>query len=148
MIARICTTLPQPPDQVWLTLLQRDAFLYITRGMLAFRGAEQWPELFYEGQVVETRLLVFNFIPAWKHRLNVVRIDHDKRELASQEAGGLITRWNHRKWVEKGSGQGSLYTDEIDIDAGWLTFFVWLYAHIFYRYRQRRMRKYLQINSA
>ncbi len=139
MIAKIHTTLPQAADKVWPTLLQRDAFLYITRGMLAFRGAEQWPEIFHEGQEVETRLLLFNFIPAWKHTLRIIRIDDDKTELASEEAGGLIKRWNHLKWVEKESEQSCIYTDEIDINAGLLTFFVWLYAHIFYRYRQRRM---------
>jgi len=30
------------------------------------------------------------------------------------------------------------YTDEIEIQAGWLTPVIWLFAHIFYRHRQRR----------
>jgi len=32
------------------------------------------------------------------------------------------------------------YTDQIDIQAGILTPPIWLFAHIFYRYRQRRWR--------
>ena len=122
-------------------LLQRDAFLYITRGMLGFKGAEQWPEVFEEGQVVEARLLFFNVLPAWKHTLRLVRVDQENMEIASREGGGFVRRWNHRKWIEEQSESSCLYTDEIDIDAGLLTWLIWAYAHAFYRYRQRRMRK-------
>ena len=122
-------------------LLQRDAFLHITRGMLGFRGAEEWPEVFQEGQVIETKLLFFNVVPGWKHRMRVIRIDHQNMELVSQEEGGVVRRWDHRKWIEAESESSCLYIDEIDIDAGWLTFFIWAYAHFFYRYRQRRMRQ-------
>jgi hypothetical protein len=31
-------------------------------------------------------------------------------------------------------------SDEIEIEAGWLTFFVWLFAQWFYRHRQRKWR--------
>ena len=122
-------------------ILQRDAFLHITRGMLGFRGAEEWPNAFHEGQFIETRLLLFNLVPAWKHRMRLIRIDHDKMELSSEEQGGLVRRWDHRKWIEEDSESRCLYTDEIDIDAGLLTFLIWAFAHCFYRYRQRRMRQ-------
>ena len=122
-------------------LLQRDAFLHITRGMLGFRGAEEWPEVFQEGQVIETKLLFFNVVPVWKHRIRVIRIDHENMQLVAQEEGGLVRRWDHRKWIEEESESSCLYMDDIDIDAGLLTFFIWAYAHLFYRYRQRRMRQ-------
>ena len=122
-------------------LLQRDAFLHITRGMLGFKGAKEWPETFEEGQVVETRLLLFNVVPAWKHTLRVIRIDHANMEIASREQGGVVQRWNHRKWIEAGSQTSCSYTDEIDISAGLLTWVVWAFAHVFYRYRQKRMRQ-------
>ncbi len=122
-------------------LLERDAFLYVTRGMLGFRGAEAWPATFHEGQVIETRLLLFNVVPAWKHTLRLVRVDHENMEIASREEGGFIRRWNHRKWIEARSDCSCLYTDEIDIHAGMLTVLIWAYAQVFNRYRQRRMRR-------
>ncbi len=122
-------------------LLQRDAFLHITRGMLGFKGAEEWPVVFQEGQMIETKLMFFNVISGWKHRMRVIRIDHEHMELVSQEKGGVVRRWDHRKWVEEESDLSCLYIDEIDIDAGLLTFFIWAYAHLFNRYRQRRMRQ-------
>ena len=133
--------MPTTVANAWEMLLQRDAFLYITRGMLGFKGAKNWPEVFEEGQVVETKLLFFNIFPAWEHRLRVIRVDHENMEIASQEEGGVIRRWDHRKWIEDGSESSCLYIDEIDIDAGMFTIFIWIYAHVFYRYRQRRMRK-------
>ncbi len=122
-------------------LLQRDAFLYISRGMLGFRGAEEWPQVFHEGQMIEAKLMFFNVVPGWKHKVRIIRVDHEHMELVSQEKGGVVRRWNHRKWVEEESELSCLYIDEIDIDAGLLTFFIWAYAHLFYRYRQRRMRQ-------
>ena len=122
-------------------LLQRDAFLHTTRGMLGFKGAKEWPETFEEGQVIETRLLLFNIVPAWKHTLRLIRVDDENMEIASREEGGFIEQWNHRKWIEEESECSCLYTDEIDIHAGLLTWLVCAYAHVFYRYRQRRMRQ-------
>ncbi len=127
MIARIHTSLPTTAADAWKMLLQRDAFLYITHGMLGFRGAEEWPEVFEEGQVLETQLLFLNIFPVWKHRLHVIRVDHENMEIASQEEGGCIRRWNHRKWIEGGSELSCNYTDEIDIDAGIFTLFIWIW---------------------
>ena len=142
MIARIQTYLPSSCEKAWRMVLQRDAFIHVTRGMLGFQGAEEWPDLFHEGQVIETRLLFFNLIPGWKHRLRITRVDHGKMDLASQEQGGFVRNWEHRKWIEKKGPESScLYTDEIVIEAGWLTLFVWMFAHVFYRYRQIRMRQ-------
>jgi len=140
--AAIRTTLPVPPAKAWQMLLQRDAFLYATRGMLGFEGAEDWPATFQEGQLIETRLILFNVIPAWKHALHLVRVDHDAMEMASKEGGGLIRRWDHRKWIGEAAPNVCAYTDEIEIEAGPLTVLIWAYAHVFYRYRQWRMRRF------
>ena len=39
---------------------------------------------------------------------------------------------------------GTLYADEIEIRAGLLTVFVWLFAHGFYRYRQMRWQRVIR----
>jgi hypothetical protein len=141
MITRIHTELPSPAEKVWQALLKRDTFLYITRGMLGFRGADHWPEFFSEGLEIGTRLMFFHLIPGWKHRLRIVRIDEEKLELESEEEGWVIRKWNHRIFVERVAGQSSLYTDEIEIQAGLLTGIIWAYAQVFYRYRQGRWRR-------
>jgi hypothetical protein len=141
VIARIDTYLPAAAEKVWRTLLRRDTFLHITHGMLGFRGSESWPEVFREGTVIHTRLLFFHVIPGWKHALRVVRVDRDTFTLLSEESGGIVKAWNHRIRLEPQSHDRCRYTDEIDIEAGLFTPLIWVWAHIFYRYRQHRWRR-------
>ncbi len=141
MIARIDTDLPASADDVWHTLLRRDTFLHITRGLLGFRGSETWPEVFQEGTVIKTRLLFFHVIPGWQHTLTVVQVDQEHLTLASEEGGGVVRTWNHRIWLEPMTDSRCRYTDEIEIEAGPFTPLIWAWAHVFYRYRQRRWRR-------
>lgn len=140
MIARIETILPATAERVWLLLLKRDTFRYITRGAISFDGIERWPQQFAAGTTLTTRMRLFGVVPLWSHRLEVVRVDAQARELLSHEHGGLVRRWNHRIKVSERVGQQAHYIDEIDIDAGLLTPVIWLFAHLFYRYRQMRWR--------
>jgi hypothetical protein len=141
MMAKIQTELPSSAAKVWQALLKRDTFLYITRGMLGFRQTDQWPRTFRKEVQIETRLFFFHLIPGWKHRLRIVKVDEEQRELVSEEQGFIIRQWNHRISLQKESAQRCRYTDEIEIKAGLLTPLIWAYAHLFYRYRQRRWRR-------
>ena len=141
MIARIRTDLPTSAERAWRALKKRDTFLYITRGLLGFAGADEWPQEFRQGDTIETRLLFFHLLPAWRHTLHVVGLHEGNRELTSRESGGPIRQWNHRIVIEPVAEDRCHYTDEIDIEAGLFTPLVWAYAHAFYRYRQRRWRR-------
>ena len=141
MIARIRTDLPTSAERAWRALKKRDTFLYITRGLLGFAGADEWPQEFRQGDTIETRLLFFHLLPAWRHTLHVVGLHEGDRELRSRESGGPIRQWNHTIVIDPVAEDRCHYTDEIDIEAGLLTPLVWVYAHAFYRYRQRRWRR-------
>lgn len=141
MIARIETGLPNSAEKVWEALLQRDTFLYITRGMLGFRGSDQWPEVFRQGIEIETRLVFWHVIPGWKHTMRIVKVDEENLELVSEESGGPVRQWNHRICLERHGAQRCRYTDEINIEAGLLTPAIWAFAQLFYRYRQMRWRR-------
>lgn len=77
----------------------------------------------------------------------MVRLDDQARELYSNEMGGMIRVWNHLIKIEHESHGRCSYTDQIDIHAGWMTFGVWLYAHLFYRYRQYRWKRLIRTKS-
>lgn len=141
MIARISTELDAPAEAVWTALKRKATFLHVTRGFMGFRGAREWPEEWREGSEVRARLLFFHLIPGWEHKLRVIRIDEDKREIVSSEQGGFVETWNHALRVEPIRATRSRYTDEIEIRAGFLTPLVWAFAHVFYRYRQMRWRE-------
>ena len=141
MLATIETYLPSSAEKVWEALLRRDTFLYVTSGMLGFRGRERWPDVFHQGMEIETRLVFWHLIPGWKHTLRIVRVDKESKELVSEESGGPVQKWNHRIRLEREAAQKCNYTDEVEIEAGPLTAVIWAFAQVFYRYRQMRWRR-------
>jgi hypothetical protein len=144
MIATIRTRLDAPASKVWGLAQKPVTLLFISRGLLAFKGASAWPETFREGFSIETRLFFFHILPAWKHRLRIASIDDNHLELLSNECGGLIRSWNHLIRIEPIAQQGCDYTDRLEIKAGWITLLVWVYAHLFCRYRQLRWKRLLR----
>ena len=94
MIARIQTDLPTSAERAWQALIKRDTFLYITRGLLGFAGADQWPEEFRQGDTIETRLLFFHLLPTWRHTLHVVGLDR------GQERADVTGVWRTDSAVE------------------------------------------------
>lgn len=86
------------------------------------------------------RLYLFGVIPLWRHTVRVIEGDEAKGEACTEEHGGPLRRWRHRLTAEPVDGNSCRYTDEVDIDAGWLTPVAAATARRFYRYRHRRWR--------
>ncbi len=136
----IQTHLESGAEKVWALVKESRTLLYVTRGFLGFSKADQMPPEWYPGAVANTRFWFFHIFPAWwKHRLEVTQVEESRKQITSHEYGGMIRAWNHTIQV-KPQASGCSYSDEIEIEAGWLTVFVWLYANIFYGYRQARWR--------
>lgn len=141
MQIHIETDLAISADQAWETLRKKEAFAYITRGFIGFNNIEQWPNYFDEDVEIETRLVLFGLIPLWKHELRVIRADPQERITESREDGGPVHTWNHLIKITPLDEQRSRYLDEVEIKAGVLTPFIWLFAQLFYRYLQARCRR-------
>jgi hypothetical protein len=57
-------------------------------------------------------------------------------------SGRLMRRWDHLIMMRPtGDGARTLYTDQVDVDAGVLTVPVWAWAAVLYRWRQYRWRR-------
>ncbi len=132
----------------WDTVKQPATLRYITKGLLGFRPERELPERFGAGETYRVRLLFFGIVPAWWHEIRIVRVDDTHREILTAEHGGAVKEWGHRITVDERGPYKSHYTDEIEIAAGPLTPFVWVYAQLFYRYRQRRWRRLARTLSA
>jgi hypothetical protein len=141
LTVRISTPLATSADRAWETVLKPETLVYITRPLLGFRPLGHLPERLGEGQAVRVRLIFFNILPAWEHEIRIVRLDGVAREIYTNERGGPIRTWNHLIKIEPTSAERCRYTDQINISAGSLTPLIWLYAQLFYRYRQMRWRK-------
>ncbi|WP_189613634.1 hypothetical protein [Saccharospirillum salsuginis] len=143
MRVRITSTFHAPADKVWGLVKRSDTLLFVTRGFLSFSGSSHFPTLWEEGATETTRLLLFGFIPAWEHTLTFQEINDNSRVLYTREGGGLVPVWNHLIQVIPGKNETCTYVDDVEVKAGILTFLIWGYAHIFYRYRQFRWRSLL-----
>ena len=141
MLVRVSTHLSVPADVAWDTVKRTDTLRYVTRGLLGFRGGEEIPERIAEGETYRIRLLFFGVVPAWRHQIEVVRLDEAAHEIRTEERGGPVRQWRHRIAIDPEGWGATRYLDEIEIAAGVLTPLVWFYAQFFYRYRQWRWRR-------
>lgn len=139
MIVEISTKLEISAESAWETVKKSKTLVFITKGLLGF-SQDNFPNEWEEGKTVSTRLFLFNLVPAWQHEISFVRIDDLRRELYTNEKGGMISVWNHLIKIGEVNKNTCLYTDRVEIKAGLLTPIVWCFAQIFYRYRQRRWR--------
>jgi hypothetical protein len=78
---------------------------------------------------------MWGIIPFGVHTINIERFDID--EVRSREGNKFVPVWNHKIYL-KDLGGRTEYTDEVDIDAGWKTIFVWMWANAFYSHRQKK----------
>lgn len=144
MTVQIRSRLPAPAERVWELIQRKETFLEITRGMVGYPGAEEWPDkLFSPGTILTMLVRPFGWGPASPHEVRVVRVDETAREIETEEHGGLVSLWNHRMHVESVSSVESRYTDCVELKAGLLTPVAWAFASLFYLNRQRRWRKLL-----
>jgi ligand-binding SRPBCC domain-containing protein len=144
VIVSVSTNLAAPAARVWDAVKRPDTLRYVTRGLLGFRPLTPIPDRMSEGDVFRLKLLFFGFLPGWAHEIRIVRLDEERRRIETSEGGGAVKTWNHVIAVDPADGDGTRYSDRIEIEAGPLTPVVAGYAHLFYRYRQRRWRKLAQ----
>lgn len=114
---------------------------YVAHPLVSFSpvGADPMPDVWTEG-THWVRLRLFGLLPLGKQAI-VISILPVTRGFALRDAGhsALIPVWDHRLTIEPLS-EGALYTDVLEIRAGVLTPLIWLFAHVFFRHRQRRWR--------
>jgi hypothetical protein len=141
MVVCVRTNLKVPAETVWEKLNMKSTYLYVTCGMVSYSGSEDWPDhLFEPGTAVSTKVCLFHLLPALPYRFQVVRRDERLYEIETDERGILIRAWHHLMKVNVVGEATSVYLDRVWIDAGILTPIVWLFAQLFYRFRQHRWR--------
>ena len=134
------TALDAPAAAVWAAVKKPATLVYVAQGFLKFSEARHFPLEWAQGQKLQTRLWFFHIIPGWwQHYMEAVEVDDTRRVIRSHENSFCYT-WDHIIHIVE-TRSGCAYSDEIVINAGLLTVFIWLYANVFYRYRQARWRR-------
>lgn len=140
MKAIISTILQTSENKMWEELQKMSSLLFVASPMLIFQSldsiglANNWE---VERQY-SFRISAFHIFPLGRHYIVVKDINSKKREIFTNECGTLTKIWNHLARIERIDKNIVRYTDEIEISAGILTVFIWLFAYIFYRHRHRQ----------
>lgn len=117
---------------------------YIAYPYATFEPVEHNNDLLWEeGKVFMFKFKLFGVIPFGIHTINVVRFN-ENNGIYTNETNKYVPIWNHEiilKTIDKNYLQ---YTDKIEINAGWKTPFVYLWALLFYAHRQRKWKKLLE----
>jgi ligand-binding SRPBCC domain-containing protein len=153
MKLKLSTRLNCATKTAWQYVLMPELLEYIAHPLVNFESVDtpHFPERWTEGDY-KSRLSLFGFVPFGEQIIGI-RIDEARQkentfyELLDDGHSKLIPTWRHRITLEANEGQ-TLYTDELELRAGLLTPFVWLFAFIFYHHRQRRWRKLIAQNFA
>jgi hypothetical protein len=145
MKATISTIIQTNATRMWQELQKIRSLMAVASPILVFKPqkGQRLPPTWEVGQNYALDLFAFHIFPLGKHYIYVKQIDAQKGEIYTNEHGSLTKIWNHRIQIEPLHESTLRYTDEIEIGAGILTPFIWAFAHIFYRHRQRMWKKQL-----
>lgn len=140
MIVRVSTRLACTEGDLWRNLLEPASLRFVAAPILRFAPVREG-DLDGAWKVdvpYDMNLSLLSVVPLGRHTIRLVRIDEAANTIVSRESGALAQTWNHAISFHEVTPGAVCYTDEIEIRAGWLTPAVWLFAHLFYRHRQRR----------
>ncbi|PAT43476.1 hypothetical protein [Vandammella animalimorsus] len=115
---------------------------HVAHPLVQFRAQQpqQLPDIWQPG-CYEMRMYLFGLIPLGRQTIVISFPEHGGGfALRDNGHGSLVRRWDHLITLTPNDA-GTCYRDQVAIEAGWLTWPVWLFAQLFYRHRQRRWRQ-------
>lgn len=138
--------LPCSADRLSEELTKPELFLHVTAPFLVFQPVDPpEPPAVWTLGAFRFRLLVGGRVPIGEHTVDAQQVGTAAAAVVTpqqvwHDAGysAMIKSWDHKIILEP-AGDGTRYTDEVEIHAGLLTVPAWLFAHLFYRHRQRRL---------
>ena len=142
----IGTLLRCGPERAWQEV-QRPALLrYITHPLVHFEpiAPNTFPPAWREGRY-RVRMRLFGILPGGTQWIVIrLKVSPGIYELFDDGQGDLIAHWRHHITLRPTPEGFTHYTDTVDIEAGLLTWGVWLYANVLFRYRQSRWRRLVE----
>ena len=136
MILRKTSIFPASREAVYDRLRRLKTLQYISAPYASFTPiAPNKAYTWREGAVSSYYFKLFGIIPLGRH---TIKIEHfDQNYIQSRESNPFVPVWDHLI-ILKDYGDQTEYTDEVVIQAGWKTVFIWLWVKAFYTHRQRK----------
>ena len=138
VFVRRTSIFPAPRHEVFTRLKELRTLQQIASPYASFTPLDGSDGLIWEpGSVAAFRFRLFGLIPFGTHTIRVVRFS-ETDGVYTQERNDHVAIWNHSIILKELPEGKTAYTDEVEIGAGWKTFFVYLWAQAFYAHRQRK----------
>ena len=135
---------PAERDAVFSRLQELSMLQHIAAPYATFTPVDAaQPAVWTVGSTSAYRFRLFGVIPFGIHTIHIERFDCDC--IRSREGNAHVPVWNHKIYL-RDHGNETEYTDEVDIEAGWKTVFIWLWAKAFYAHRQKKWIRMLKEN--
>lgn len=149
-LVEVTTWLPAPPERVWELLQQPATLLRVSAPLLRFTPRQgRFPDRWVPGEY-QMGVKLYGLIPLDDQIVGIEFPAHsgpghalrDNGRACARDGGpgGLITRWDHTMLVMP-EGDGTCYTDRVEVEAGALTGAAALFARTLYRHRQKNWRR-------
>lgn len=139
------TVFPSCGEQIWDKLQQLQTLQFIAFPYATFKPLNAEQSLIWrEGEAFNFRFKPFGIVPFGLHKISVVKFDKATFEIYTKKANTYVPVWNHRIFLKQIDDSSTEYTDEVEINAGWKTPFVYMWAKAFYAHRQRKWLKLLE----
>lgn len=139
------TMIDLPASIVWREVQTARLLTHIAWPLVRFIPVGDGPlDAFKTGERYQVKLRLLGVIPFGKQW--IVTSVHEPetgewpKRLRDDGHSALIDKWDHWITISPDTNGGTEYRDEVEISAGVMTPFVWAFAQIFYRHRQRRWR--------
>ena len=131
---------------VWEKLQRLESLQYIAAPYAAFEPlGGQKTFTWQSGRSFSLKLKLFGLLPMGVHTIRILIFDRAKLTIYSHEGNLHVPVWNHLIKLKAIDDTHTLYTDRVEIDAGWKTPLICLWAELFYAHRQRRWKKLLRL---
>jgi Protein of unknown function (DUF3703) len=139
------TKIDLSPETVWAEVQTAALLVHVAWPLVRFVPIGETPlDEFKLGGRYQVTLRLFGFLPFGRQwivtSLHVPETGTWPKKLRDNGYSALINKWDHWITVAPDGDGSTYYTDAVEIGAGLMTPFVWLFAQIFYRHRQRRWR--------
>ena len=134
---------PANRNEVFQQLQKIETLQFVAAPFASFKPVNDEQALVWEeGTEASFYFKLFSFIPFAVHTIKIEKFDENSG-IVSKESNRYVPVWNHHISLGYIDEQHTEYTDIVEIEAGWQTIFVYLWACCFYSHRQRKWIKLL-----
>ena len=144
---RVSSYFPASADIIWEKLQHIETLQYIAAPYALFDPAGNGLMVWKAGETFQFHLKIFGILPMGIHTINVAQFDRATLTVYTNENNKSVPVWNHRIMLKQESAGRTYYTDEVEINAGWKTQFVYLWSKAFYKHRQRKWLRLLMYKA-